>query len=132
MKKKEVRCWYCKGTASLQPDSVVFGEHARGVQLYVCDRYPACDSYVGVHRNSQHPLGTLANKQLRWKRKRAHEVFDVLWTSSLMSKTQAYKWMQARLSLAPAQAHIGKFSVHMCDMLITECEAFLAGAQLAA
>lgn len=132
MKKKKVRCQYCGSDASLRPDSVVRGKGARGVKLYVCDRYPACDAYVGVHVHSLQPLGTLADRPLRQKRQRAHAVFNTLWTSGLMEKKQAYAWMQAKFSLHEDTAHIGMFSEFMCERLIAECEVFLANNKMAA
>ena len=121
MKRKIVKCPYCGAQAFIRPASVVHGESARESHLYVCSRYPECDSYVGVHQKSMLPKGTLANGDLRHKRIIAHKAFNQFWTSGLMSKWQAYKWMQAKLGLNSEQAHIGKFSEFMCDELISLC-----------
>ena len=67
-------------------------------------------------------MGTLANGDLRNKRIQAHKAFDWLWKSGLMTKRQAYKWMQAKLALSEDQAHIAKYSEYMCDVLIALCE----------
>ena len=132
MKKKKIRCQYCGTRAVLRPDYVAKGKRARGVLLYVCGRYPRCDAYVGVHKDTCKPLGTLANKSLRTKRRLAHEAFDVLWKSGLMNKAQAYEWIQAEFSLSEEDAHIGMFSEQMCDELIAACEAFVSTIQIAA
>lgn len=121
MKKNIVKC-HCGAHAMLRPASVVHGDKAKGEYLYVCSRYPACDSYVGVHEKTRKPLGTLANRELRGKRIQAHRVFNQLWMSGMMKKWQAYKWMQAKLGLNSDQAHIAKFSEYMCDELISLCE----------
>lgn len=126
MKQLKIRCQYCGAPAKKQPDSVVHGGKARGVSLYICSRYPECNSYVGVHANSGVPLGTLANPSLRHKRRRAHEVFDTLWRSGQMDRNAAYRWMQAVLGLGVAQAHIGRLSEEKCDALIAECEKLLS------
>lgn len=44
-----------------------------------------------------------------------------MWDSGLMSKRQAYRWMQAKLGLPEEQAHIAKFGEYMCDQLIAIC-----------
>lgn len=132
MKRKKVRCPYCGTQASLRPDSVVHGEKARGARLYICDRYPMCDAYVGVHEKTGLPLGTLANRRLRQRRRHAHRLFDTLWTSGLMRKRQAYEWMRAKFGLREDQAHIGHFSEYMCEALIAECGKFLQNNKLAA
>lgn len=124
MKKNTVKC-HCGAHAVLRPASVVYGSKANNEYLYVCARYPACDSYVGVHKKSLKPLGTLADRELRSKRIQAHKVFNQLWMSGMMQKWQAYKWMQAKLGLNSEQAHIAKFSVYMCDELISICEQVL-------
>lgn len=119
MKKPIIRCPYCRAKATLHPASYVFGASAKpGSLLYVCDRYPTCDAYVGAHVRTKLPMGTLADGDLRHKRIEAHKAFDWLWRSGLMTKAQAYKWMQAKLGLNSAQAHIANFSYYMCDQLI--------------
>ena len=123
MKVPTVRCPYCRAKATLHPSSYVFGDAALSDNLlYVCDRYPACDSYVGAHRRTKLPMGTLADGDLRHKRIEAHKSFGWLWESGLMTKAQAYKWMQAKLGIRGEQAHIAKFNHYMCDQLIRICE----------
>lgn len=133
MKKKTIRCPYCGANATLHPSSYVYGESAKhSGYLYVCDRYPHCDSYVGAHKDSKLPMGTLANGDLRNKRIQAHKSFDWMWKSGLMTKWQAYKWMQGKLALNEEQAHIAKFSEYMCDTLISECNKVHENQRMAA
>lgn len=122
MKRDTIRCPYCGSQATLHPADYVYGKSAiPGNLLYVCDRYPACDAYVGAHQKTKLPMGSLANGDLRHKRIEAHRSFNWLWTSGLMTKSQAYRWMQAKLGLSDSQAHIAKFSAYMCDQLICIC-----------
>ncbi len=118
MKNKNQKCPYCGGTAVLRKASFVYGENAIEEHLYVCSHYPECNSYVGVHKGTLIPKGTLANGDLRNKRIRTHKVFSRLWTSGIMNKKQAYRWMQYKFGLSPEQAHIGRFSEYRCDELI--------------
>lgn len=132
-KRKQVRCPYCGAKATLRPSSAVYGDAAKtDGYLYVCDRYPKCDSYVGAHKRSKLPMGILANGDLRNKRIQAHKAFDWMWKSGLMTKWQAYKWMQGKLDLSDEQAHIAMFSEYMCDRLIAECNKAYANQQMAA
>lgn len=122
MKRPNIHCPYCRAKATLHPASYVFGDTARpGSLLYVCDRYPACNAYVGAHRKTKLPMGSLADGDLRHKRIEAHKAFDWMWRSGLMTKAQAYRWMQAKLGIPASQAHIAKFSYYMCDQLISVC-----------
>ena len=123
MKKRTVKCPICGAHATLRPTAYVYGDADKTAGfLYVCDRYPRCDSYVGAHRKTLAPMGTLADGNLRHKRILAHKSFDRLWRSWLMTKWQAYKWMQAKFGLNSEQAHIAKFSAYMCDQLIAACD----------
>ena len=133
LKKITIRCPYCGAKATLRPSSVVYGERAKsGGYLYVCDRYPKCDAYVGAHQKTTRPMGTLANGDLRHKRIEAHKVFDQMWKSGLMTKWQAYRWMQGKFALNEDQAHIAKFSEYMCDQLIAACNQVYENLHMAA
>lgn len=127
MKQKPIRCPYCGAQAALRPSSAVYGRKATpGEYLYVCSRYPACDSYVGVHKKSMLPMGTLANGDLRNTRIRAHQSFDRIWKYKIMEKWQAYQWLQDKFALNSEQAHIAKFSEYMCCQLMSACDEVIA------
>ena len=133
MKQIKIRCPYCGAQAVLRPSSAVYHERARpGEHLYVCAHYPKCDSYVGAHKHSLLPMGTLANAALRGKRIQAHRAFNRLWEDGPMEKWQAYMWMQAKFSLRSDQAHIAMFSEYMCDQLIAVCNQAVCNIRQAA
>ena len=66
--------------------------------LYVCKNYPECDAYVRVHTGTTIPVGSLANHELRTLRRTAHQYFDQLYLSGMMSKQDAYQWLADLLS----------------------------------
>lgn len=127
MKRVNIKCPYCGAQALLRPASVLFGEKAidPAAPYYVCSRYPACDSYVAAHRHSNLPMGTLADGALRRKRIDAHAAFKRLWESGLMTKRQAYRWLQVQFGLPESEAHIAKFSTFRCEQVIRLCDSFL-------
>ena len=134
MKQTRIHCPYCGSLATLRPASVIHGlsDISAGTYLYVCRRWPACDAYVTADRRTKQPLGTLANGDLRHKRIQAHRAFDRLWRSGLMSKREAYQWMQTEFGLHKDQAHIAQFGAYMCDRLIRACEQFrIPGTEIA-
>lgn len=133
MKKVTIHCPYCGAKATLRPAAVVYGDRAKpDSYLYICDRYPKCDAYVGAHQRTKLPMGTLANGDLRHKRIEAHKAFDWIWKSGLMTKWQAYKWMQGKFGLSESQAHIAKFSEYMCGQLIAACSQVQKNQDMAA
>ena len=126
MKRVNIKCPYCGSRALLRPGSVVYGERAIDptAPYYVCARYPTCDSYVAAHHRTRLPMGTLADGALRHKRIQAHAAFNRLWEDGLMSKRQAYLWLQAKLGLPKEETHIGKFSAFRCEQVIQYCGSF--------
>lgn len=131
-KRVNIKCPYCGARAYLRPASVVYGTSLPGSKLYVCGNFPACDSYVAAHRTTQQPMGTLANKNLRRERQAAHAVFNQLWKCGLMTKRQAYLWLQAKLDLPECEAHIAKFSEGRCHLVMDLCQQFLGAQRRAA
>ena len=128
MKQKQLKCPYCGAYAYCRPASVVYGNVSRRKDsyLYICSRWPVCDSYVGAHQNSREPLGTLANSELRHKRILAHRALSELQRQRHMKKWEAYIWLQAKLGLSESQTHISMFSEYMCEQTISMCRQALA------
>ncbi len=130
-KKKEKivppKCPYCGRYAVLRDASFVYGDHVYkdGQKLYVCAGYPSCNSYVGVHLGSLRPKGSLANGDLRNKRIRAHKAFDALWHQGILSRKEAYHWLQDITGLDEQHAHIAMFSDYRCDQVIDACNQVL-------
>lgn len=128
-KKQKIYCPYCGAEAKLRTASVVYKENTidETAYLFVCDRYPKCDSYVSAHRDSKRPMGTLANSELRNRRILAHHALARLWENGIMSKEQAYKWLQVQFGLDKDHAHIGLFNEYMCDRVIDKCNEVCNG-----
>lgn len=124
-KKQRITCPYCGAAAVLREGSYVYGERSRGEMLYVCLNYPKCDSYVGVHHGTQKPLGTLADAELRNKRIKTHRIFDQIWKNNLMTRKEAYRWMEYFMGLPRHSGHIGKFSEYRCQVLMDKCKEIL-------
>lgn len=121
-------CPYCGGTVSLVDSDVVYGK-SYGL-IYLCDNYPKCDAYVGVHSNSKRrhaPLGRLANAELRRLKKEAHRWLDPLWrykfrtTKDHDAKKNAYKWLAQKLGMKISGCHIGMFNEEECTRVIDIC-----------
>lgn len=120
-----MKCPYCGRSAVLRKASYVYKEKALDEYLYVCSGYPECDAYVGVHTGTMRPKGTLANGNLRHKRIETHRLFDAIWKYGILSRKEAYRWMQDIFCLPSSQAHIGQFSDYRCDRLKDECRKVL-------
>lgn len=124
MKRTNIKCPYCGAQAFLRPASTVRSQASLDEEVYVCARYPTCDAYVSAHRESHMPMGTLANKQLRHKRRQAHIALNQLWEQGYMTRKEAYRWLQVQLGLPESEAHIGRFSEYRCEQVIALCRRF--------
>lgn len=124
MKKYHLDCPYCGAPAVCRPASMIHGKNTwhKGTHLYVCSRWPECDSYVTAHKANLQPMGSLANKNLRNKRIQAHQALEEFRQNRRMETWGIYIWIQTKLQLSPDQAHIGMFTEEMCDLLITICQ----------
>lgn len=57
------------------------------------------------------------HQRKRW-RIAGHKVFDALWLSGRMSRTQAYRWLAEKMRLRAEECHFHKFSVAQCQQAI--------------
>ena len=111
-----MKCQYCQEEAIWCENKTVYGKnYGRSYMMWLCK---PCDAYVGCHHNTERPLGTLANRELRELRKKCHKLFDEFWHDK-ESRTAAYMWLQDKMGLHRTQAHIGKFDKEKCLKLIT-------------
>lgn len=105
----KVICTYCRGRARLDDTDR---------RIWICD---PCQAWVGCHKNTFKPLGTLANQELRMARLQAHAVFDQLWKYGAMTRTSAYKWLANQMAMTRNQCHIALFDLEQCKQAIKIC-----------
>lgn len=119
------RCPYCGSPAILRSAEGIYRDNSRNAMLYVCKKYPACDSYVRVQPGTRCPIGTMANGELRALRKEAHHYFDQLYKRGMMTKEEAYHWLAEILAAPMDQAHIGLLGEYYCGIVIEESKKLL-------
>jgi hypothetical protein len=71
-----------------------------------------CDAYVGTHKGTNKPFGTLANKKLREWRMKAHTMLSIV--EGEIGRKAAYKWLAGVVQKPLRKTHIGMFSVEEC------------------
>jgi len=106
-------CPYCKQKTEFVDSEIIYGK-SYGM-IYLCK---PCDAYCGVHKGTDVALGRLANKELREWKKKAHHYFDVLWQSTLMTRSEAYDWLSKNMGIEKAHTHIGMFNVDSCTKVV--------------
>jgi len=132
----ELPCPYCGSVAILKDSSIIYGR-SYGL-AFVCENYPACDAYVGVHKHNNEPLGRLANAELRIAKIDAHKYFDNLWQRKLIKRRKergnnykkhwargsGYKWLAEQMGLESKDCHIGMFDVQQCKKVVEICKPY--------
>lgn len=121
-----MNCPYCGSNVSLRESTVVY-RRDYGYKLWVCDNYPMCDAYVGAHKGSDRPKGTLANKTLRAWRNNAHKAFDPIWQGGRMNRGEAYDWLAENMGLTRERTHIGEFDVEQCKQVVRISTNYING-----
>lgn len=117
-------CPYCKKPSQRLTGASVY-PHRKDLAkkiFYVC---APCDARVGCHPGTVVPLGIMANAEHRAIKSEAHRVFDQLWKSRYMTRSDAYSWMRKALGLTADEAHIGKMCPSDCRKLIELVSAHL-------
>lgn len=120
-----MKCPYCGSDTELKDSAVIYNGKSYGM-VWVCSRFPACNSYVGCHKGTTKPLGIPANLELRNARSLAHKLLDSMWLfrainediSDSKARSDAYAWLAAAMKLDPADCHIGMFDLEQCRRVV--------------
>ena len=110
-------CPYCEEDSKLVSGSDVWPGRSDLYDLKIWECKP-CKSRVGCKKNTDIPLGSLANPELRLIRRRAHESFDPIWKSARVSRSKAYADLADYLKLGTSECHIGMMREGMCQRVI--------------
>ena len=115
-------CRYCG------PNTPVFtGHHAevyRGRSygdwpyVYLCE---ICNAYVGIHKGTDLPLGTLADEALRKSRKANKQRFNFFLEVGGMKRSEAYKWLAGEMGIPDSECHWGLFEADQCEQAAALC-----------
>ena len=109
-----VNCPYCGKEAVMVTSKQFYGRDYK-TNIWLCG---PCEAYVGTHKNTKTPLGTLAKSKLRQLRKTAHSLVDPMWRSGKMTRTQVYDWIAQEMNIPKDDAHIALFNEKQCSIII--------------
>ncbi len=119
MEKTELKCQYCGKDAITKCGTDIYS-HRPDLSKLKFKACPDCDAYVGCHKKTGEPLGTLANSELRKLRSSVHDKFDPLWQFSKMTRTKAYRMLSIKLNISFDSCHIGMFDEDTCRMILLD------------
>ena len=105
----------CGNEAEWVSNAEIYGRpYGKSHMIWLCRE---CDAYVGCHNNTKTPKGTLAKKDLREARQRAHSIIDPLWQYKLYTRKDVYLKLKESLG---KDIHVGETkTVKECEEIIT-------------
>lgn len=120
-----VFCRYCHGASIvIMHHAEVYGGrvYSDWPWLYVCTY---CDARVGMHPNTDIPLGILADEALRKLKNDSKKDFERIWRDQHMSRKQAYRWLAEQLGIPFAECHFGWFEADRCRQAAEVAKLYL-------
>lgn len=117
----------CPGCTSVSKligaSDAAYPYHSDYGAIWIC---VPCQMWVGTHKGTERPLGTLATLETRPARHAAHLAFDPLWQrkmvrdrcSQQVARSAAYRWLAAQLDIPVEHMHISQFDAAMCRRVI--------------
>ncbi|GBG14457.1 transporter [Novimethylophilus kurashikiensis] len=111
-------CPHCESPVRLVNNAEIYGKpYGDWPWAYLCTG-TRCRAYVGMHPNTDIPLGTLATAEIRDARKRAKNLFNPIWQGGKMSRSAAYAWLAKEMNIPKESCHFGWFDVAQCNTAI--------------
>lgn len=112
-------CRYCGGEVELISNSAIYGRsYGNWPYLYLCR---PCKAYVGLHPDTDLPLGTLADARTREARKVNKGAFHDLLRARNWKRTEGYAWLAERLGIPVEQCHWGWFDADRAELAGAIC-----------
>ena len=121
---KIVYCPYCGMPAALTTGRILYPKRPelKSRVFYFC---APCQAWVGCHRKTMKPMGTLAKADLRGLRMAVHRCFDPLWKEwPFGNRDEAYAWLGKVLRLEPKDCHVALFDVATCKKALEAIDNF--------
>lgn len=118
----QTTCQYCGSGVELVHNAAIYGtEYGDWPYAYRCTNVDGCGAHVGLHPDTDLPLGTLATKTVRSKRMSAKRQFRLLQDERGWSRSQAYAWLASAMHLPRTHCHFGFFVTAQCELAEQLC-----------
>ena len=116
------KCPNCVSEVVLTTNADIYGrEYGDWPYAYLCTN-DLCDSYVGLHPDTDIPLGTLADSNQREARKAAKAAFFQRMRHEGMDRSAMYAWLADQMSIPVGECHFGWFDIAQCQLAERLCK----------
>ena len=117
-------CPYCGGPVRLVKNCEIYRGRAYGAWPYAYWCQP-CDAFVGLHPETDLPLGTLADRELREARKDAKRLWQRVASIEGLDRKAAYAWLAERMGIPARECHFGHFDLERAALAFNVCDKHL-------
>lgn len=118
------KCDCCGGKVELVNNSEIYNGRSYGDWPYAY-RCADCGAYVGLHPQTDLPLGTLADYATRAARKQKKLFIPLIQSRFGGDREAAYQWLADGMGIEKRLCHWGIFTVEQCN----QAACFIDGAQ---
>lgn len=116
-------CPYCQGSVALVNNRHIYGREC-GDWPYAYHCAP-CDALVGLHPDTDIPLGTMANHELRAARVTNKRHFHNFMAKMGFTRSSAYLWLARSMGIDREECHFGWFDLEACKRAGDICKRHL-------
>lgn len=122
-------CHCCGGPVKLTNNRDIYAGQSFGAWPYVY-RCTQCQAYIGLHPDTDLPLGIMATKATIQARKVAKADFLALVSERYAGKqSAAYAWLARALAISPSICHFGMFTEQQAGRAGEVCRLALEARQ---
>ena len=132
--KPPTECEYCLSEVVLVRNSVIYGrEYGKWPYAYRCT---GCRASVGVHPDTDLPLGTLADQDTKDARKAAKALFHTVQNIHIPGKDKfekrdrSYQWLSKVTGIPPEECHFSMFTYDRAQVALAACYACVLEGRL--
>ncbi|MNE20646.1 hypothetical protein D3C81_700830 [compost metagenome] len=119
---KPEACPYCGGSVKLVNNCEIYGKSIGDWPFaYHCQK--CSEAYVGVHPDTDIPVGIMACKKLRKARQSAKISFHEMLAATGMERRHGYAWLAKQLGLSINETHYGWFTLLQCEQALAVTKA---------
>ena len=118
-------CNCCGGSVRLVNNMEIYNgtEYGDWPYAYRCEH---CGAYVGLHPQTDLPLGTMADHATRSARKQKKLFIHLTKSHFKGSRDAAYQWLADSMGIEKRMCHWGVFTIEQCNQAATIIERFIS------
>lgn len=118
------RCNLCDNPVRLARNRGIYGQdYGDWPFVYLCR---GCGAYVGLHADTDLPLGTLADRDMREARKHAKNLFMSITKKKFKrNRDTAYEWLAGEIGIAKSHCHFALFTTEQAHEAARACAGLL-------